>query len=64
MAVKSIAPVALAAWLKDPAREQPLLLEVREPWEYQTVRLENLWTFYWHKEWDPNKVPWPRPDPK
>jgi rhodanese-related sulfurtransferase len=41
MAVKSIAPAALAAWLKDPARGQPLLLDVREPWEYQTVRLEN-----------------------
>lgn len=41
MAVKNIAPAALAAWLKDVARGQPLLLDVREPWEYQTVRLEN-----------------------
>jgi rhodanese-related sulfurtransferase len=38
--VTSLAPAALAAWLQDPAREQPLLLDVREPWEFQTVRLE------------------------
>jgi rhodanese-related sulfurtransferase len=40
MPVKNIAPAALAAWLSDPARGQPLLLDVREPWEYQTARLE------------------------
>jgi rhodanese-related sulfurtransferase len=41
MPVKSIAPAALAQWLKDPARGRPLLLDVREPWEFQKVRLEN-----------------------
>lgn len=33
-------PADLAAWLADPEREPPLLLDVREPWEYQTCRLE------------------------
>ena len=40
MPVANIAPAALSAWLKDPARNRPVLLDVREPWEYQTVRLE------------------------
>jgi len=39
--VKNIAPAALSSWLKDPARGQPVLLDVREPWEFQTARLEN-----------------------
>lgn len=30
----------LAAWLADDTRERPLLLDVREPWEYQTCRIE------------------------
>jgi rhodanese-related sulfurtransferase len=30
----------LAAWLGDPAREQPLLLDVREKWEYETCHIE------------------------
>ena len=30
----------------------------------QSVKLENLWAFYWHNRWDPNKVPWPHPPPK
>ncbi len=29
----------LAAWLADDKREQPLLLDVREPWEYETCRI-------------------------
>ncbi len=29
----------LAAWLADNTREQPLLLDVREPWEYETCRI-------------------------
>ena len=41
MPVTNIAPAALSAWLKDTARSQPVLLDVREPWEYQTARLEN-----------------------
>ena len=34
-----LAPAQLAAWLADPARARPLLLDVREPWEFQTCRL-------------------------
>ena len=41
MAVANIAPAALSAWLNDTARSQPVLLDVREPWEFQTCRLEN-----------------------
>ena len=38
--MRQIAPAALAAWLKDANREKPLLLDVREPWEYQTCHIE------------------------
>ena len=30
----------LAQWLADNARPQPMLLDVREPWEYQTCHLD------------------------
>jgi rhodanese-related sulfurtransferase len=30
----------LAAWLADARREKPVLLDVREPWEFQTARIE------------------------
>ncbi len=30
----------LAAWLADPARPSPLLLDVREPWEFETCKIE------------------------
>jgi rhodanese-related sulfurtransferase len=30
----------LAAWLADPSRPRPLLLDVREPWEYETCHIE------------------------
>ena len=30
----------LAAWLADESREKPVLLDVREPWEYQTCHIE------------------------
>lgn len=30
----------LAAWLADPSRPRPLLLDVREPWEFQTCAIE------------------------
>lgn len=29
----------LAAWLADPSRPQPLLLDVREDWEYETCHI-------------------------
>jgi rhodanese-related sulfurtransferase len=38
--VKQITPAALAAWIADDSRSKPLLLDVREPWEYQTARIE------------------------
>jgi len=31
---------ALAAWLADERREKPVLLDVREPWEYEKARIE------------------------
>jgi rhodanese-related sulfurtransferase len=30
----------LAAWLADAGRAKPLLLDVREPWEWETARIE------------------------
>jgi rhodanese-related sulfurtransferase len=31
--MQHLSPQQLAAWLADPAREPPVLLDVREPWE-------------------------------
>lgn len=33
--MKSVTAPELAAWIADPARTAPLLLDVREPWEAQ-----------------------------
>ncbi len=30
----------LSAWLADPARPRPVLLDVREPWEFETCKLD------------------------
>jgi rhodanese-related sulfurtransferase len=38
--LKQITPRELAAWLSDPGRARPQLLDVREPWEWQTARIE------------------------
>jgi len=38
--MREITPAELAAWLSDPSREKPLLLDVREPWEFETARIE------------------------
>jgi rhodanese-related sulfurtransferase len=38
--MKQITPAQLAAWLADAAREKPVLLDVREPWEWELARLE------------------------
>jgi rhodanese-related sulfurtransferase len=35
-----ITPPLLRQWLADPSRKPPLLLDVRQPWEYQTCRIE------------------------
>lgn len=38
--MQQITPAQLAAWLADGSRDKPMLLDVREPWEYQTARIE------------------------
>jgi rhodanese-related sulfurtransferase len=38
--MKQIPPGELAAWLADAKRDQPVLVDVREPWEWQTARIE------------------------
>ena len=37
--MKQINASELAAWLADASRPQPLLLDVREPWEYEKARI-------------------------
>jgi rhodanese-related sulfurtransferase len=37
--MNQLTPVQLAAWLSDQRREKPLLLDVREPWEWETARI-------------------------
>ncbi|MEZ2349613.1 rhodanese-like domain-containing protein [Caballeronia sp. RCC_10] len=32
----------LAAWLADSSRPAPVLLDVREPWELQTAKMDNI----------------------
>jgi rhodanese-related sulfurtransferase len=38
--VEQISPRELAAWLGDPGREKPVLIDVREPWEHDKARIE------------------------
>lgn len=37
--MKNLTPAELHAWLRDSARGKPLLLDVREPWEFHTCRI-------------------------
>ena len=37
--MQQITPAQLAAWLADAGRAKPLLLDVREPWEYERARI-------------------------
>jgi len=37
--MQQIVPTRLRDWLDDPSREKPILLDVREPWEYDTARI-------------------------
>lgn len=37
--MEHLTPAQLAAWLADPNRPRPLLLDVREPWEYDICHL-------------------------
>lgn len=38
--MRNLTPTELAAWLTDETREKPVLLDVREPWEFQTCHIE------------------------
>lgn len=38
--MRQISPVELSEWLNDPLRDSPLLLDVREPWEYQLCHID------------------------
>jgi rhodanese-related sulfurtransferase len=38
--MQQITAPELAAWLADPARQRPLLLDVRENWEFETCHIE------------------------
>lgn len=38
--MNNLNPAELAAWLADDGRGKPVLLDVREPWEYDTCRIE------------------------
>ena len=38
--MQQISPVELAQWLQDTQRPAPLLLDVREPWEYQLCHID------------------------
>jgi rhodanese-related sulfurtransferase len=40
LTVTQITPQLLQQWLSDGGRKPPVLLDVREPWEYQTCRIE------------------------
>jgi rhodanese-related sulfurtransferase len=38
--MKQISAPDLAAWLADASREKPVLLDVREPWEFERARIQ------------------------
>ena len=38
--MKDITASQLKEWLEDPGRDKPVLLDVREPWEYEKARIE------------------------
>jgi rhodanese-related sulfurtransferase len=38
--MRQIRPLELKAWLDDATREPPLLVDVRQPWEYETCRID------------------------
>lgn len=38
--MKQISAPELSAWLADASREKPVLLDVREPWEFERARIE------------------------
>jgi len=38
--IPQIAPAELAAWQRDPQRATPMVVDVREPWEFERCRIE------------------------
>jgi rhodanese-related sulfurtransferase len=38
--IKQIASADLASWRADPARPAPVIVDVREPWEFERCRIE------------------------
>lgn len=38
--MRHLTAAELADWLADPMRDKPLLLDVREPWEYQHCHID------------------------
>ncbi len=38
--MQHIRPVELKAWLEDAGRPRPILLDVREPWEFERCHIE------------------------
>ena len=38
--MQHLSVIELAAWIADPARPTPVLLDVREPWEVDTCRID------------------------
>ena len=38
--MEHVSPAELATWLADASRARPFLLDVREPWEYDTCHIE------------------------
>ncbi|MCZ4306847.1 rhodanese-like domain-containing protein [Zoogloeaceae bacterium G21618-S1] len=38
--MRQMLPTELKDWLDDPAREAPVLLDVREPWEFELCHLD------------------------
>ncbi|HZW14056.1 MAG TPA: rhodanese-like domain-containing protein [Noviherbaspirillum sp.] len=38
--MQTVTAPELAAWLADGSRDKPVLLDVREPWEFQTCHIE------------------------
>ena len=42
--MQNLTPIELAAWLADEVREQPVLLDVREAWEFQAGHIDGSLT--------------------
>jgi rhodanese-related sulfurtransferase len=40
--MRHIGPTELRNWLDDPRRDKPLLLDVREPWEYERCHIDGV----------------------